>query len=1299
MATGGHTAIAQVTQLPVRTLGLGSISTAAYSRDLQYTAFAHANLVYILKTDEWSVAYTLEEHTDSVTSVAFSSDGRILASGALDNTVRLWEVATGQEIRCLQGQGERINFVAFSPNGELLASSGHGGIQLWDVSTGQEIRSLAEPEGAGFIAFNPDGSMLASCMNQRVQLWDVSTGQEIRSLTGAGSRIAFSPDGSTIALAGGADDRVRLWDVATGWEIRSFPGSSEAIRCVAFSPNGELLAVGIWEWEKMWGPSGEAVILWRVSDGEEVASLEGPGYARVRALAFSSDGETLAWAESNREVGAWDVAARQILYWDQLRTGNSAAVWSVAFSLDGTLLASGHESNQKTRDPSVVIWDIATGREIRRLTGHSDEPVPAVAFSPDGQLLASGTWVEYEAKVWDVKSGEVILDLPHDKAVYAAVFSPDGTILATGTGRYVGSGEVRLWDVTSGAEIRVLEGHTKSVRSLAFSPDGRFLASGSDDTDVKLLMVETGWVRTLSGHRRSVIGVAFSRDGTRLFSSDARDLMVWDIETGEELSRLAIPATYLDEYTAVAFSPDERFFALSSRYGALKLLDIETANILSAFTGHTSSIRAVAISPDSRLVALGAGARIKLRDVSDVIPDGVGEVAENQEPRHPINQGQRLPDGSLIPVGSVIGDTVLFHATITDPDEDEVELQVELRAALEPFDDTKSGIIVSTGVVSGSEGSCVARELAEGEYHWRARAIDEHGQASGWVEFGENASAATDFIVELPDREAPICVMELREAGGMRPMTSFNVGETFDIFLEHSTDNRGMESVRFASDEDQDEQATGEWTEWHSWATSSLAWDSDTRTKGWSFATPGKKEVWVEVKDGSGNASQCSASVFVHPGYAVLVAGKGRWPDKRGIDHAANNAYRALRNLGFDDNHIVYLNSDNPQDVDDDNDDDVDGDASLNAFKDAIHKVAEAVEGTSTPVLIYLFGHGEQDCFIFDENDSAGGYLWVSEIPGTPGLAELLSEFTESVPCAVVVGSCYSGCFIASSEASPGSISAPDRVVITMAHNDKDRAMVGLVRSSDTLWGDLMDGANLRTAFENRSLPGDTAHLWLDDNGDEIGHPPDRLEDDGSAAAQFRIGVPGSDDLKLKSWVFFWLRSPGELRVYDADERITGVVNGEISEEIPGSLFDVQNNIVVMFDPPDSYYFEVVGTAEGTYNLDGVLVANGKDYAVAAAEMPTLQGVVHRYSVDWSVITQGGEGMTLQVDAQGDGEFEETHQVGQQFSGEVLQPTSTADSDSSVRGIPSWLIASVAAAILLVALLLGVRLRRSRRSS
>ncbi len=643
------------------------------------------------------------------------------------------------------------------------------------------------------------------------------------------------------------------------------------------------------------------------------------------------------------------------------------------------------------------------------------------------------------------------------------------------------------------------------------------------------------------------------------------------------------------------------------------------------------------------------------------------------------------------------GKDVSLTLTWTNPVDSELaRVRVCRKADSWPTDHSDGATIYEDlDPASGAAVQHVERDqTANHTYYYAVFSADSTQNWNDAVQEGENAQLIA-IAQALPD-QPPNCALRLHDVRTGGQVSELDVGQKFEICLEGSEDDQAIEAVRFSSDEVEDGQPTGDWTDWYAWATSEEDWVSATRTKRWSFATPGQKELWVEVRDAGGNSTQCSASVYVHPGYALIVAGQGGWREKHGIDHSANNAYRALRNLGFDDDHILYLNSVAPQDIDDDGDDEVDGDASLNTFTDAIRQVAETTSGSTTPVIIYLVGHGEQDCFIFDEDDSENGFLWVSQVHGIVGLAELLSELSESVPCVVMIGSCYSGCFIATSEASPGSISAENKVVITSCHDDEERALWGWVRSSDTLWGDLMIGSDLRTAFENRSLPGDITHLWLDDNGDKVGHPPNKLRDDGNVAEQFQIGMPGSDSLALKSWLFYWLRSPGELRVCDADGRITGLVDGEISEEIPGSLFNVQNNIVVMFDPPDSYYCEVVGTAEGTYDLDCVLVANGKDYAVAAAEMPTLQGAVHRYSVDWNVIAQGGEGMTLQVDAQGDTQFEQTYQAGKQFSGDDLQPERTSTPDTSVKGIPLWVIAAVAAAVvLLVALLLGVRLRRS----
>lgn len=636
----------------------------------------------------------------------------------------------------------------------------------------------------------------------------------------------------------------------------------------------------------------------------------------------------------------------------------------------------------------------------------------------------------------------------------------------------------------------------------------------------------------------------------------------------------------------------------------------------------------------------------------------------------------------------------------TNPtDFDLAQVRVCRKAGAWPADHTDGEVIFDdTMPVRGVEIECSDQaQIPANTYYYVVFAADINGNWNDSVQEGLNALFLTVGSSQ-PD-QPPLCKLQLLDRRTGRQATEFNVGQWLGVCLKGSEDDQGIKEVRFSSDEVKDGRSTGHWTGWYAWGTPENDWDSTTQTKDWMFATSGQKELWVELRDVSGNSTKFSVPVYVHPGYAVIVAGKGGWREKRGIDHSANNAYRALWNLGFDDDHIFYLNSVVPQDIDDDGDDEVDRNASLDVFKETIQRIAEATKGSSTPVLIYLVGHGDQDCFIFDSDDSKNGYLWVSKIPGTLGLTDLLSEFTESVRCVVIIGSCYSGCFITSSEASHGSISATNRVIITASHDDEERYMWGWVRSSDTLWEDLMTGSNLRAAFENRSLPGDIAHLWLDDNGDHVGHPPSKLEDDGNVAEKFQIGMPGSHNLKLKPWVFFWLHSPGELRVYDAAGHVTGLVNGAITEEIPDSLIDTPNNVVVLFSIPKSYHCEVVGTKKGMYDLDCVFVANGKDYAVAAKDVPTLQGAIHKYSIDWDVIAQGEEGMTLQVDDQGDNEFEQTYKAGTQFSGSNMESERTSTTDTSVKRTSLWGIVVVAVVVFLVTLLLRVKLRRNHRSS
>jgi hypothetical protein len=183
--------------------------------------------------------------------------------------------------------------------------------------------------------------------------------------------------------------------------------------------------------------------------------------------------------------------------------------------------------------------------------------------------------------------------------------------------------------------------------------------------------------------------------------------------------------------------------------------------------------------------------------------------------------------------------------------------------------------------------------------------------------------------------------------------------------------------------------------------------------------------------------------------------------------------------------------------------------------------------------------------------------------------------------------------------------------------------------------------------------------MWLDDNGDKEGNPPDDLKDDGEFAAGIQVGVPGTEHLELTPWQLIWMRSPGELRVYDSQSRVTGLVNGEVKEEIPDSIYDEENEIVALFSPFDTYRYEVRGTDEGTYGLEINSIEGADAIIFTATDIPTSAGAVHRYTIDWDALAKGEKGVAVEVDSDGDGKTDYTVTGGNVLTGNDFTPPST----------------------------------------
>ncbi|PLZ80949.1 hypothetical protein CEN44_29050 [Fischerella muscicola CCMEE 5323] len=583
-----------------------SVNSVAFSPDGKTIASGGPDkTIKLWDTTTGRVIKTLTGHNNGVYSIAFSPDGKTIASGSADNTIKLWDVTTGQVIKTLTGHNNEVYSVVFSPDGKTIASSSvDNTIKLWDITTGQIIKTLTGHEGTvNSITFSPDGKTIASgSVDQTIKLWDVVAGKAIKTLTGhvdTVNSVVFSPDGNLIASA--SDDKtIKFWDVTTG-KARTLTGYDTGITSVAFSPDGNMIISG----------DDSTVKLWDVTTSKLIKTLTGHT-SHITNVVFSPDGKTIASSSNDKTIKIWDVTSSN----SKTLTKSVDFLTKVVFSPDGKTVASSSDDNV------IKLWNVADGKAINTLIGH-DNTVRSVVFSPDGKMIASGS-DDKTIKLWDTTTNKVIKTLTgHDDVVLSVIFSPNGKTLASGSTDQT----IKLWDITTGEAIKTFTGHYGTVSSVKFSPDGKTIASGSLNKTIKLWDVTTGQLLKTFGHSDAVYSITFSPDGKTIASASSdKTIKLWDVRDGKVIKTLTGHNDYL---TSITFNQDGKTLASGSADNTIKLWNVSSGKEFRTLTGHSASVNSVAFSGDGKILASGSSDKtIKLwrLNIDDVLSLGCNRL-------------------------------------------------------------------------------------------------------------------------------------------------------------------------------------------------------------------------------------------------------------------------------------------------------------------------------------------------------------------------------------------------------------------------------------------------------------------------------------------------------------------------------------------------------------------------------------------------------------------------------------------------------------------------------------------------
>jgi WD40 repeat protein/serine/threonine protein kinase len=521
----------------------------------------------------------LRGHTDALTGVSVSRDGRLAISASEDRTLRLWDVTSGECLQTLTGHTGPVNRVAMSSDGLTAVSSARDRtVRIWDLAAGRCLHVLREhADNVRGLALTPDGVLAVSAGDDdTIRLWHVPSGQWQATLPGDCGRVGavdVTPDGKMV-VSGGWDGSVRLWDTRSRECVRIFQSYTGPVVAVAVAADGTSV---------LSGGHDMRVRLWDVIAGSCLRVLEGHTNG-VREVALTPDGRAAFSAGWDGSLRVWDVGTGECL-----RALQTSPIQNLALTPDGRIAASA------CYDQTLRVWDLRYGVAPPRESRHGHY-VYSYAWTADGCQVVSAS-ADQTLRVWAMDSGQCLQVLRgHSAMVHAVAIDPTDSRTAISGSM---DATLRLWNTETGECCGKFQDHLDAVRGVALTADGRTAVSASFDFTVRVWDIPSRKCVRVFSQPLAGVSVAVSADGTLALAGGWNGLIwVWDVQSGEQ--RLT-----LDEHngwvTSIALSADSRLAVSGSNDNTLRVWDLRSGVCLQTFRGHTDEVHGVALTPDGRL--------------------------------------------------------------------------------------------------------------------------------------------------------------------------------------------------------------------------------------------------------------------------------------------------------------------------------------------------------------------------------------------------------------------------------------------------------------------------------------------------------------------------------------------------------------------------------------------------------------------------------------------------------------------------------------------------------------------------